>query len=958
MKTGFGSLVAAVWAAGICAAAPAPHLRHVNYAAIAGKAGEPLCLSASCIAHGYRAYQDALRARLVRFDGEIVRAFEIGIGESTELQFTPSATGRYALELNSGWNLSRMDVSKETPYAYRSGVGRPLETVREWGPLYFHVPKGTGYFNIWVSARVTKEGAHVVIRNPESAIVHDQDADFDTRTKIQLRVSPGHAGAPWSIELVEPEGDAWYTDDVAVELGRHLPPFLAPRPEWATLFAGNWAYDEKEAKAKQALEAPATVAPPFHGTDTAEVNAAYQRTDGSAWRTALPFTYVLDYGPSHLGNAQYVPEVASAPPTLLHLGKDVPFNHGWGPIQALGGENQAYGYGEHITRLTPDQVRERIDGLRTMVDQLHEAGVRWVTPYICAMTLNGDEKRRSGFWEFYDHWNEYRSLGLGPRPAADPFEWLQTTADGKPRIYYPYDYPNEYYPRFKTNHRYAACWYTEGWRTWLLEVVRFAATCGYDGLFVDNGTSQRTMSPTALAAFRAFLSQHYTAEQAREMLGVESIAETPFPESKTGGLLYTELQRFWAHTCARLMAAVKETGTRELGREFVVFPNGGRPGYIQRGLAETDFVMFEKSHGEYGTHPGTVFSPVFEGVELRSVNDNIFEHKFVQSLRRRVRPIILSRAGYPKRLAHLRLNADAARLGFAECGAFSGGGGFLVRPRFRIYGNALNEYRRFFESHPGLFAGMVPLAPVAVLAFPEQTWLGNAAHMGLVRTTTRELAERHVLFEFISEDRLSADALSQTSVLLAPDVRCLSDTQVATISAWVRAGGKLVLVGAFGSKDEAMRENRLSDPLLDHLEALENTIGKPFGKGLILKAGTVAAAAEHIAATHDCAPAQSDQTGRALRLNAYTVPNKDGESRSVIHLVNYNVTLGAQPPAWASVENVDLTLPQQPAWKPRQARIYRPEKEGEETVPVRTSNGRSVLTVPHVSVYAVIELTP
>ena len=59
--------------------------------------------------------------------------------------------------------------------------------------------------------------------------------------------------------------------------------------------------------------------------------------------TSPPFTYILDYGGKHINSPEYIEQISKTPPTLLHLGKDAPFIHNWGPIQQLGGENQAYG---------------------------------------------------------------------------------------------------------------------------------------------------------------------------------------------------------------------------------------------------------------------------------------------------------------------------------------------------------------------------------------------------------------------------------------------------------------------------------------------------------------------------------------------------------------------------------------------------------------------------------------
>ncbi|MBM4081600.1 MAG: hypothetical protein FJ278_17990, partial [Planctomycetes bacterium] len=147
--------------------------------------------------------------------------------------------------------------------------------------------------------------------------------------------------------------------------------------------------------------------------------------------TAPPVYYLIDYGGNHLDNPKYVEWVKELPPELLHFGKDVPMTHLWGPIAAVGGENQAHGRNRaDIRRLTPAEVRERIAALQRMNKALHEAGVKMVMPYISAITYAGDPKTREGFFSFYDHWDEYAEFGLGPRPKTDPLEWTGRKADG------------------------------------------------------------------------------------------------------------------------------------------------------------------------------------------------------------------------------------------------------------------------------------------------------------------------------------------------------------------------------------------------------------------------------------------------------------------------------------------------------------------------------------------------
>ncbi|MCX7827042.1 MAG: hypothetical protein N2689_16050, partial [Verrucomicrobiae bacterium] len=108
--------------------------------------------------------------------------------------------------------------------------------------------------------------------------------------------------------------------------------------------------------------------------------------------------------------------------------------------------------------------------------------------------------------------------------------------------------------------------------------------------------------------------------------------------------------------------------------QFKVFPNGGyhRPEAVKLAFADSDYVMFEKSTGKFGTHPGLAAG--------QHVNHNVIELKYVQCLRKLVKPIILTRSGYPKSQPEYELNRATASLGCAEMAAFGNGGGFLIRP--------------------------------------------------------------------------------------------------------------------------------------------------------------------------------------------------------------------------------------------------------------------------------------
>ncbi|MGB2820404.1 MAG: hypothetical protein WBF17_05450, partial [Phycisphaerae bacterium] len=451
---------------------------------------------------------------------------------------------------------------------------------------------------------------------------------------------------------------------------------------------------------------------------------------------------------------------------------------------------------------------------------------------------------------------------------------------------------------------------------------------------VDNANSQRCQCPRCLEAFRQHLKDKFPADRARALFGDVSLDAVSFPQEQNTPL-YAEMNRFWCDTARDELATLKAVGTAELGRDFLVFPNGGRPECIQRGLRDADFVMFEKSSGDYGTHPGMVLAPVFEGIKLRAWNDNIFEHKFVQCLRRRVRPIILSRAGWPRSRPWLMLNADAARLGMAECGAFSGGGGFLLRPYFDVYHDALNEYRRFFETHPDLYAGLDSCASFAVLACPEQQWLGNQAHLAAVRALTRALTEAHVLFDYVCESRLDDATPGRYAAVLAPELHVVSDVQLSALGRYVERGGRLIVVGGFATHDEGLTERK----------------PQRWQRGKVSRFAGAEAAIAALGGGASVLSCPDERLAPHVKVNAFR-----GPGRVILHVVNYNVPLGVRAPKPAAVDGIELSVPLPEGTRAVSARIHAPDEPKPTSLSVRNEKGRARLRIGAIGIYRVVEL--
>ncbi len=688
-----------------------------------------------------------------------------------------------------------------------------------------------------------------------------------------------------------------------------------------------------------------------------------------------PFTYILDYGPKHINLPEYIETIAKSPPTLLHLGKDVPFTHNWGPIQALGGENQAYGkmrpYAkeDYIRRLSPEEVRQRIADLSKLVSDLHKAGVKWVTPYICSMTIGGRPDPRAGFWEFYDHWDEYKEFGLGERPKSDPIQWMQLAPDGKLQFFYRFEGP--FYPPYEPNIRYAACHNNADWRRWIEKVTENAARCGFDGVFVDNAGSHRCYCAICKEKWRSWISGRYSEAERKELFGNADPGlsdGTPRIRGAQQGLLWAETKRFWNACIVEHHDAIRKAGEKILGRPFIVFPNGGeqRPEQILQAFPETDLIMFERSVGPYGTHPGMVLWRIIEDIGVKKYNDNVFEYKFVQCLRRKVRPIMLTRPGWqvPKKTEMmLEMNANAAVLGNAEAAAFGGGGAFLVRMNPECM-QAQKKCREFFEKNARLFEGLDTYAQVGLAVFPEQGYFGGKEHIGEVRKATQHLLDGHVLFDYVIEEQFTLENLRKYDAVVMPRIVYLSDRRADALKKYAQEGGRVVVIAAAGESDEKGRKRER--PALDEMverkaEGKEYAIKRvgagatAFAEGLAPQGKRLADWIESVAERKLSVVRSPEGPAMAkVRANAFAEP---GKNRYIIHFVNYNVPLGVEAPEPEALGPIEVAVRLPAGGGPMKAVCHDPESEA-AALPLQREGDAVRFTLPPLRIYKIVELEP
>jgi len=190
--------------------------------------------------------------------------------------------------------------------------------------------------------------------------------------------------------------------------------------------------------------------------------------------------------------------VAFSPPDLFHIGYHIPFKAALGPT-----------YGHQLYSndiLAPEEINREIERIHTLIRRMKNNGVGRLIPYVYTMAFFGVADTRSGFFNFFDHWNDYRQFGLGEKPQADPTLWEQVRrpaqlGGGPAGILH-----------------YEPCINHPAWAEYLDLVVRQLAGVGYEGMFFDVNTLY-CFCPYCQEKFDIYLYDKYGQEGLQKFFG-------------------------------------------------------------------------------------------------------------------------------------------------------------------------------------------------------------------------------------------------------------------------------------------------------------------------------------------------------------------------------------------------------------------------------------------------------
>jgi len=677
------------------------------------------------------------------------------------------------------------------------------------------------------------------------------------------------------------------------------------------------------------------------------------------WTTAVPETYCIEYGRNHLGNAEYIAQIAAAPPTVLHVGVDTVINNMFGATT---------GDMHYDRQLEPAEIDARARDIRAFVDAMHAAGVETLMPYQSGMFFFGDHEKRSVFWEFLDRWGDYAEFEVGPRPSEDPVEW-----PGQDRR------PVENHPYFV----YEPCINHRDWRTLLRMTAGWIARVGYDALFSDVN-AHHCYRPSCQDAFRKYLCARHSPADLQRLFGFARPEDVRMGEAG-GGLLWVETQRHWGNSFAELFAEMTAVG-RQHTRGFFMLPNSSS-------YANIDEMWKRRTSGQNISMWARI-CPIFMYEKNEqpgrfgrtAISDSILQYKFAFANRTRA-GLLLYNSQEPHSIA--LSNAEAAALG----------GGSFIQGHYQ-HPEVRTAYRRYFESSRDVLAGYSSHAQVALVFFYEELFWENPGHLEQVFCLKDYLCNHHVLWDFVVEKTFTRHNVAKYSVIIVPELQHLSDAHVGLLREHVEAGGGLVMIGEAGRfTDEGARRDAL---LLENLftgKAADGIRSARLGKGWVAHAARIEDLLERPAfeifqLTEDegndtatiirmAAEAEASKKpqgkdrllglceelgGQALSIAGEGVPftlrmtaykRRDaGGRRMTVHLLNYDVPIHANrrsgPPVAA--EQVALRVPMPRGWEPKEVRLRGPYSATGTCLPFELKDGRLCVTVPRVEIYELLEV--
>lgn len=377
--------------------------------------------------------------------------------------------------------------------------------------------------------------------------------------------------------------------------------------------------------------------------------------------------------------------------------------------------------------------------------ELHKRHVK-VVGHFNVKFLVGDPDSAEGprgFFKFYrDLWNEQE---LGPRPAADPLDFLERDADGKPLVEHNY--------QIGGMAEYWGCLNNPQWRAVLKVWARRGIERGVDGYIINYFYRHNCLCHWCQDAFKEYLRGRYTPEQLRERFGIADLAAHQFPEivswhdpAQTTPLRL-EMLRFSQVANKRAFDDVFVEYGRSLKPDLIVaqWDHLGDFNQItgdERCLLPADRWGKDEDYLWYSSGGAAYFTDLAEGF----LGELTLQARYIRG------------AFDDKPFTMGKYENTRVRAAIAELAANGGAPmGFYTRFQDPLAREEIVRYYRFLKRYDDLYRGNHPHGETLLLYPRGKVHAGDLTALDAFKRVGRQLLDAHVLFDIRPDDVVVAD---------------------------------------------------------------------------------------------------------------------------------------------------------------------------------------------------------
>jgi hypothetical protein len=488
------------------------------------------------------------------------------------------------------------------------------------------------------------------------------------------------------------------------------------------------------------------------------------------------------------------------------------------------------------------------------------------------------------------------------RETPQAKDWVLLDEKGRPQTYSGATY--RYF--WNRNHPAAQAFYRQ--------IVSFAVhEIGADLLHFDNYGHGPGYDENSVERFREYLRDRFTPEQLAER-GAADVDTAPPPKAARPD---SPLRRAWLDFCCQSLAdSYRDMSlyARGLRKDILIECNPGGPGdRIQPPVDHGRLLPAGEAFWDEGRRPGYRNGQLTTRIRTYKVARRMDNMAFAYT----ISPLEMAES--------MAFNLDC--LG---CICWFEYAQIVAQPGSKEPSSAaLTPFIKFFHARRDLLREAEVVADVAVLrSFPSQVF-ADRKDAALTYRAEQNLIDNHVPFQIIYDQHL--DELPRYRVLVLAGCEAMSDEQVKRVERYVRAGGRICMVGPAGTHNEWMLARKR--PALDGLSGP--------GVGRIGETDDVAAAVRRLCG------ADLSLSVRASSEVCVELTQQPG--RRLLHLVNYrtdeparDIGVSVRWPASQSIKTVVLASPLQ---------------EADVRLPFEVREGRVEFTVPSVDVYGIVVVT-